>query len=142
MKETNKEVKALEKRLSKKFKPIESPIKKFWTDKNNNKLTYKQFMDKWKEGMKGITPFQQTRMQLNSTYIMLIGILCGFVITFFNLKNLWWLSIILGAAFFNTGVSALGLWQKKVALQTIEDVSKNAETGNIDDILNEKEVEQ
>jgi len=63
-------------------------------------------------------------MQLNSTYIMLIGILCGFVITLFNLKNLWWLSIILGAAFFNTGVSALGLWQKKIALGNIENMFK------------------
>lgn len=92
----------------------------FWKDKEGNELTYKEFMERWKTGMKGITQYQQTKMQLNSTYIMLIGIACGFVITLFNLKNLWWLSIILGAAFFNTGISALGLWQKKIALWAIE----------------------
>ena len=133
MKETNKEVNDLKKRLSKaKFKPIESPIGKFWKDKEGNKLTYNQFMSKWKEGMRGVTPFQQTRMQLNSTYIMLIGILCGFVITLFNLKNLWWLSIILGAAFFNTSISALGLWQKKIALQNIQPI-------DLDEIMNKLE---
>ena len=130
MKESDKEVNDLKKRLSKaKFKPIESPIGKFWKDKKGNKLTYRQFMSRWKEGMMGITPYQQTKMQLNSTYIILIGILCGFVVTFFNLKNLWWLTIILGAAFFNTSISALGLWQKKIALQNIETV-------DIDDIMN------
>ena len=101
-------------------------------DKYGNKITLSEFMSRWKSGMQGITPYQQTRMQLNSTYIMLIGILCGFVITFFNLKNLWWLSIILGAAFFNTGVSALGLWQKKIALQNIQPV-------DVDEIMNKLE---
>jgi len=129
MGESEKEVNELKKRLNKsEFKPI----KPFWKDKSGNKLTYKQFMSRWKEGLRGITPYQQTRMQLNSTYIMLIGILCGFVITLFNLRNLWWLSIILGAAFFNTGVSALGLWQKKIALQNIQPI-------NIDEIMNKLE---
>ena len=129
MKESNKEIKQLKETLkNSNFKPI----KPFWKDKKGNKLTYKQFMSKWKEGMRGITPYQQTRMQLNSTYIMLIGILCGFIITLFNLKNLWWLSIILGAAFFNTSISALGLWQKKVALQNIQSI-------DIDEIMNKLE---
>ena len=127
-KETDKEVIELMTRLENagKFLPIESPIKKigrkFWTDKAGNKLTYKEFMERWKTGMKGVTQYQQTKMQLSSTYIMLIGIMCGFVITFFNLKNLWWLSIILGAAFFNTSISALGLWQKKIAFKQMEDM--------------------
>jgi len=121
MKESEEEIKQLEQTLeNSKFKPI----KPFWKDKDGNNLTYKQFMNRWKEGLKGVTPYQQTKMQLNSTYIMLIGILCGFVITLFNLKNLWWLTIILGAAFFNTGVSALGLWQKKIALGNIENMFK------------------
>ena len=129
MKESDKEIKQLEQTLkNSEFKPI----KPFWKDKSGNKLTYNQFMSKWKEGLKGVTPFQQTRMQLNSTYIMLIGILCGFVITLFNLKNLWWLSIILGAAFFNTSISALGLWQKKIALHNIKEI-------DLDEIMNKLE---
>ena len=130
--ETDEEVAKLQKIFDEAgpMKPIESPVKKvrkFWTAKDGTKLTFKEFMDRWKEGMKGITQYQQTAMQLRSTYIMLIGILCGFVITFFNLKNLWWLSIILGAAFFNTLISGLGLWQKKVALGVMEKMLEGVE---------------
>ena len=122
--ESEEEVRELENKLAvAEFKPI----KPFWTDKSGDKISYNDFMSRWKAGMRGITPFQQTKMQLNSTYIMLIGILCGFVITLFNLKNLWWLTIILGAAFFNTGVSALGLWQKKVALEEINEMFEEVE---------------
>ena len=118
-KETDEEVEELEKILQEAadFKPVE---KTFWKDKEGNKLTYKQFMKRWEDGCKGITQLQQTSMQLNSMYIMLIGLVCGFVITLFNLENLWWLSIILGAGCFNTGISALGIWQKKVALAEME----------------------
>jgi|TARA_R100000789_G_scaffold30675_1_gene34369 hypothetical protein len=127
--ETEKEVKWLEERFDKtgKFKPIESPARKVWTDKDGKKITYAEFMERWKTGMKGITQSQQTKMQLNSTYIMLIGIACGFVISLFNWSNLWWLAIILGAAFFNTGVGALGLWQKKIAYAEMEKMIEEAE---------------
>ena len=129
--ESEKEVKELETTLKKagKFKPIESPVRKFWTAKDGTKLSYRQFMDKWKEGMKGVTQYQQVAMQLRSTYIMLIGLACGFVITLFNFKNLWWLSLILGAGFFNTGISALGLWQRKIALGEIEKMLKEDTKG-------------
>jgi len=56
-------------------------------------------------------------MQLWSTVIILIGVLCGLVITFFAIKNLWWLTIILTGAAFNTLVQLLGLWQKKNILK-------------------------
>lgn len=127
MKEENKkEVENLRKIFNEsKFKPIKSPIKKFWTMKDGKEISYKQFMEKWKEGMRGITPLQQTNMQLKSTYIILFGIACGFIITLFNLKNLWWLSIILGAGFFNTSISALGLWQKKDSLKNFLNIPIN-----------------
>ena len=127
--ETDKEVKELKKRLEKagKFKSLKSPVGRFWKDRDGNKLTFREFMDRWKKGMEGITQYQQVAMQLKSTYIMLFGIACGFVICLFNLKNLWWLAIILGAAFFNTGVSASGLWQKKIALGEMEKMLEGVE---------------
>ena len=100
---------------------------KIWKDKEGNSLTFKEFMARWKGGIAGITQYQQTAMQLRSTYIMLIGITCGFVITFFAIETLWWLSIILAGAFFNTVISALGLWQKRLALGSIEDMIKEVE---------------
>lgn len=100
---------------------------KFWKDKDGKKLTFKEFMVRWKLGIEGITPLQQVKGQLNSTYIMLIGIACGFVISLFGFKNLWWLSIILGAAFFNTLISALGLFQKKIAFDRLNELIKGGE---------------
>jgi len=123
--ESEQEVQELKKNLEENvnFAPVKSPIKRlnyFWKDKEGKELSYREFMDRWKKGMEGITPLQQIKGQLNSTYIMLLGIAAGFVVTLFNLKNLWWLTIILGAAFFNSGIAALGLWQKVRILENLE----------------------
>jgi len=133
--ETLKEIEELKNNLENEveYTPIKSPVKRFryfMKDKSGKEVSFKEFMQRWKKGMQGVTQYQQVKMQLNSTYIMLIGILCGFIITCLDLGNLWWLSIILGAAFFNTGVSALGLWQRKIALGAFEDSIKHLAWGN------------
>lgn len=89
----------------------------FWTDKEGNELTFKQFMARWKEGMKNINPYQQTKSQLISTWIMLVGIIAGLVITIYTFETLWWLTIILAGGTFNTLIQILGLWQKKEQLK-------------------------
>ena len=89
----------------------------FWTDKQGNKLTMKEFFSRWRKGLEGVTPYQQTTMQIWSTWIMIVGIICGIVITLFALQTVWWLTIILTGALFNTGVQLLGLWQKKNILR-------------------------
>jgi len=88
----------------------------FWKDKQGNKLTFKEFMARWRNGIEGVDAYQQTKMQIISTLIILIGIICGIIITLFTLKTVWWLTIILGGALFNTLVQLLGLWQKKKIL--------------------------
>jgi hypothetical protein len=90
---------------------------KIWKDRQGNKLTLRQFLTRWKTGLQGVTPFQQTKMQIWSMIIIIIGIVCGFVITLFAIQTLWWLTIILGGAFFNSIVQLLGLWQKKNILK-------------------------
>ena len=105
------------------YNPIRSPIKRFnyfMKDKAGKELSFKEFMARWKEGIEGITQLQQLKGQLNSTYLILFGISAGFIITLFTLDTLWWLSVILGAAFFNTGIQALGLWQKKKVFERLE----------------------
>jgi len=104
---------------------------KIWTDREGNKLTFKEFMQRWKEGIEGITPVQQTVTQIYSTVITLIGIIAGIVITIINIETTWWLLIILVGAFGNTSVQLLGLYQKKILLGKF--------TINFSDI--EKEVE-
>jgi len=88
--------------------------------KTGEEISWKEFFQRWKKGIEGITPLQQLKSQINSMVVMLIGIACGFVISLFNLKTMWWLSIILGSAFFNTTIQLLALWQRKVLLEKLD----------------------
>lgn len=89
----------------------------FWKDRAGNKLTFREFMQRWKKGIDGINPYQQTNSQIWGTIIIVIGILCGLVICIVGIKRLWWLGIILLGALFNTCISYIGLKQKKKALE-------------------------
>lgn len=102
----------------------------FWKDREGNKLTFKEFLARWKTGLQAVTPLQQVVWQMWSTWIILIGIVCGIVISCFAFKQVWWLTIILIGAFFNTSVQMLGLWQKASLLKSF--------TFNIKDIENDK----
>lgn len=124
-KESPEELAKLEKTLKEdvEYTPIKSPVNRlnyFWKDKEGNELSYAEFMERWKTGMEGVTQVQQLGMQIWSLRIMLIGILCGFVIALIGYKNLWWLAIILFAAFFNTVIQYLGVWQKKRIFEKLE----------------------
>ena len=102
------------------FKPIESPMeKKIFKDKAGNKLTIKEYMSRWKQGISEITPYQQINIQLRSTMIMLFGVVVGFVITLFNFKTMWWVTLILGGVFGMTFMQLIGLIQRKRLLDKI-----------------------
>lgn len=89
-------------------------------DKKGNKITWGEFFLRWKRGIQEITPLQQVTTQINSTVIILVGILLGFGVAVYNWKTLWWLCIILGGAFINTVIIFLGLKQKQNLLNRIE----------------------
>ena len=93
---------------------------KFWTDKEGNELTYKEFMGRWKSGIQKVTPLQQVRVQIRSTIIMLIGILAGIIVSIINFSKIWWVTIILIGVFGFTFVQFIGLMQKKNALENFE----------------------
>ena len=56
-------------------------------DKYGNKLTWKQYGERWKKGIEGITPYQQARTTYKSTYIIIIGIVLGIVYSIINIKH-------------------------------------------------------
>ena len=89
-------------------------------DKQGNKLTFKEFINKWKEGIEGITPFQKIKTQLSGTKIILIGLFLGLVVSLYGFKRLWWVGIILVGAIINTGVQYLSLRQQKKLLENLE----------------------
>lgn len=93
---------------------------KVWTDREGKKLTGKEFMSRWKDGLSKVTPLQQTMVSIHSTNIILFGLLAGIVITIIAFDKLWWVMIILIGALGNTLMQQLGLWQKKKNLEVFE----------------------
>jgi len=89
-------------------------------DKEGNYLTWKEFMQRWKKGIAEMTPLQQSRIIYHNTWLMLFGILAGAFFSLFNLRDLWWLTIILVAAFVNTVVVQIGNYQKYTIHRRIE----------------------
>ena len=93
---------------------------KVFKDKEGNKLTFKEFMKKWGEGIEGISPLQKIKTQIGGTRIMLIGLFLGLCVSIYGWKNLWWVGIILIGALLNTGVQYLGLIQQRKLLDNLE----------------------
>ncbi len=100
---------------------------KIFKDKEGNKLTFKEFMTRWKGGIENVTPLQKTKIQLTGTKITLLGLFLGLCVSIYGWKNLWWVGIILIGALINTGVQYLATKQQKKLYQTIEDNFKEAD---------------
>ena len=83
-------------------------------------ITWKEFFRRWKLGIEGISPLQQVKTQCNSTLIMIVGIICGIIVSIAKLGTLWWLMIVLVGALFNSLIQYAGFYQKKMLLQRIE----------------------
>lgn len=81
--------------------------------------TEKSFFQRWKNGITSITAYQQARITYWNTYIMIIGIISGIIVTFFFLETIWWLTIILFSALINTVVVQLGNYQKYITLRRL-----------------------
>jgi len=92
--------------------------------KSGEKITWKEFFARWKKGIEGITQLQMTKQQLRGMKIILLGLLCGIIVCLFNIKNLWWLLIILVGGFYVNIVQYIGTWQKKKILQRFEVVKE------------------
>lgn len=93
---------------------------KIWKDRDGKWIDAKEFGSRWKAGIESVTPLAQTRSQLVFTWITLIGILCGLVVSIISYKSLWWLGIILVAALGNTFIGMIGIYQKYRQLKRVE----------------------
>lgn len=80
-----------------------------------------EFTRRCKQGILSVTELQKLNWNIRSTWIMIVGILCGIGVSIYYAKTTWWLIIILTAAFFNTVVALIGLYQKKVWITKLEE---------------------
>jgi hypothetical protein len=88
-------------------------------DKDGNYLTTKEFFKKWGEGIQKITPLQQVKIQRNSTWLVILGVVIGLYSTFAT--KVWWLFIILVGSFFLTIVNYIGIIQRLKILKDIDE---------------------
>ena len=91
-------------------------------DKKGNKLSWKEFFKRWKHGIDGVTVMQQTKTQIQSSYIMMLGMFFGIIVSAANYEKFWWIIIVLIGGILNLGISLLGLYQKKHQLQYFENL--------------------
>ena len=85
----------------------------------------KGFLDKWKDGIAMITPLQSAQATQKGNYVMLIGFIAGMITMFFNLKQWWWIELILGAGLFNHIIMMIGVQQKINMLNKFEQEDNN-----------------
>jgi len=111
---------------------------KFWKDKEGDKLTFKEFWGKWKDGVDNITPIQKLKTQITATRISLLGIFLGLIVTSIGYENLWWVAIILLGALINTVVQYLGLIQQRNSLLKHEE---NCEEMTLNDLMEEDMID-
>ena len=100
-------------------------------DKLGNKLTTKEFLARWKEGMQTITPEQKLANEVRSTFIMLIGYTIGlislivyrdaFVVQWFT----WGLIIIFFGATWSNAIKWIALRQQLKLLRNLDFSSLN-----------------
>lgn len=114
---------------------------KIWKDKSGNKITLKEFKNRFKEGISLITPIQKIENEVRANFTMLIGYIVGFValIIKFNLIPNKVLSVALIIIFFgaawSNGIKWLALRQQ---LKIMKSVDNNAI--DLDSILNNLEL--
>lgn len=100
----------------------------FWKDNEGNELSFNEFISRWKRGIEGLTPLQKLKTQLHGTILILIGINIGIVISLFAFQVMWWLTIILVGALFNTFIQYVNQKEQIKLLETIEKQLEGGET--------------
>ncbi len=94
---------------------------KFWTTPKGKELTFKEFIQRWKEGINkaaiNVSPMKQVNSQIKFTWIIVVGLVAGIIISITRAKTLWWVGVILFGALGNTVIQLIAFHQKKKMLE-------------------------
>jgi hypothetical protein len=101
-----------------------------WTDKEGNKLTGKQFLARWKQGIQSVTPLQQAQVQLLNYLPIFIGLIWGIILTGHN--HTWWLLIILIGSLGLTAMQFLAIYQRYSMLKQFQKEVEDARKETIE----------
>ena len=95
-------------------------------DRKGNKVIIKDFFKRWKDGIEGITPLQQSRTTLLGTWIVISGIIAGILINaLVRMKDQWiWIEVILAGSFILTLMQLVSSLQKYWRFKEVEKIQK------------------
>lgn len=95
-------------------------------DKSGKPLKTKEFFQRWKEGIEGITPLQQARTNLMGNWITMTGILSGIIINALIRMShqWWWIEIILMGSLILGTIQMINLFQKYWKLKKTDEIMK------------------
>jgi len=91
---------------------------KVWKDKEGKSLDSKEFVSRWKEGVKRITQLQQLKINLFGYVIILFGTIWGLIISYINSQG-WLFTILIGSMFISV-TQALGIYQRFIIISQFE----------------------
>ena len=96
-------------------------------DKSGKKVKTKEFFSRWKDGVNGITPIQQSKSQLMGNWIVLIGITSGIIVNcLIRLKDTWWwLTIILLGSLILSIIQQINFYQQYTIKKKVAETMKN-----------------
>ena len=94
---------------------------KIWKDRDGKRITGKEFIKRWGEGIEGVTPNQKMKTQLIGNKIMLLGYFLGLCMAIYGYKTLWWLGVILLGGTINTTIQYINIKQQVIMFKKIED---------------------
>lgn len=95
-----------------------SQLRQTMRDASGKKITVKEFMTRWKEGIQNVNQFQQTKINLFGYWIMIAGLLIGIITSI--MSKVWWLVIVLSGSLIVTGVSTFVGIQKYLIFKDLE----------------------
>lgn len=103
--------------------------KYFAKDIHGNKLSFRSFMKKWKEGIEGITPLQQAKTSVLGTWIIISGLIGGIsIMAIIRPENTWWwFLVILTGSLIVTTIQLIGSLQKLWKFKEQEKIQKQFE---------------
>jgi hypothetical protein len=113
-------------------------------DRQGNKITFKEYIERWKKGITEVTPLQKVKIQLSGTEIMLFGLFAGLIVSLIGYKNLWWVAIIILGGIFNTIMQYISLLQQRNAFQNLDNNSVDLKdiTDKLGEMFKESNSEQ
>jgi putative Mn2+ efflux pump MntP len=112
---------------------------KIFKDRDGNKLTFSEFIERWKKGISEVTPKQKLESSLFFQAIMTAGFFFGFCFAIYHYSTMWWLAIILFGGLGVNVIQYLGLRQSLNVFKKIEEEFEKQEILKVLGEENEKD---